>query len=85
MPSNIERLGQTFHGQINSVGEAKARPVSELGKINGNFALVPDQSPGPIPDQEYSICGSARQGLFIGSRVLILWCGTEAVIVDVIN
>lgn len=87
MPSNIEKFGLTMHGQMRSVGNAKSKNSTELGKIRGaNLTLMPDESPGPIPPGEYSVGRSAKKGgLSAGDRVLINWCGDEAVVIDVID
>lgn len=82
MPSNIERFGQTLHGQMKNVGSASSGSIVELGRINEKGELLPDESPGPIPEGEYSVC-SGVTGLR-GGKVLINWCGSEAVIVNTI-
>ena len=83
MPSNIERFGQTLHGQMKHVGNAESSEAAELGRSKSNGDLLPDDSPGPIPKGEYMICkglGKAPIG-----RVLINWCGSEPVIVDAVE
>lgn len=83
MPSNIERFGQTLHSQMKNVGKANSDATAELGKVNEKGQLVPDESPGPVPEGEYSVCDGVS-GLN-GARVLIIWCGSEAVIVNKIK
>jgi hypothetical protein len=69
---------------MQNVGKAGSVKTTELGRINSNGTLYPDESPGPIPREEYSVCGSEK-GRINGKRVMINWCGAEPVVVDVID
>lgn len=82
MPKNMEKLGNTLHGQIARVNKANRKTTIELGVLTGSMSLRPDLSPGPIGRREYSVCRSIADTLGPGDRVLICWCGTEPVIVD---
>lgn len=105
MPSNIEKLGETLQGRMRSAGKKKDRLI-ELASIGPGLCLKPDQSPGPIPKGEYSICRTVSdklmkkgkvvtgsvymedihyQKLEEGDRVLVAWCGTEPVVIDLIT
>lgn len=105
MPSNIEKLGETLQGRMRTAGKRQGALV-ELGLIGPGLALLPDQSPGPIPSEEYSICRTVSdkvmkkgkvvtgsvymediryQKLKEGDRVLVAWCGTEPVVIDLIT
>lgn len=85
MPSNLEKLGSTLLGQMKRMNSSNAKTAVELASIKKGFSLAPDDSPGPIPKGEYSVCGNVSEKLKAGDRVLIVWCGTEPVVVDVIE
>ena len=56
MTSNIEKLGETLQGRMHTVKKSSSSALIELGTISSALALEPDQSPGPIPEGDYSIC-----------------------------
>ena len=105
MSSNIEKLGETLQGRMHSVRHTGKGTRLELAQIGAGCALVPDESPGPIPAGEYSICRTVsdlvmKKGKVVtgsvymedihyeklkeGDRVLLAWCGSEPVVVDLI-
>ncbi len=85
MPSNIERLGSTIDWRIKTVNKSNANPVSGLGNIGKKLSLLPDGGSDPIPKEEYSVCKNVSEKLENGDRVLIVWCGKEPVVIDVIE
>jgi len=82
---NIEKLGNVIMGQIVRVNRSNSRTVMDLGSVNSALSLVPDHSPGPIPDGEYTVCRNAAPALKKGARVLIAWCGGEPVVIDAVR
>ncbi len=105
MTSNIEKLGETPAGPHAYGEKSSSSALIELGTISSALALEPDQSPGPIPEGDYSICrtvsdkvmkkekgchwqrvygGHPLSKLKAGDRVLIVWCGSEPVVIDLI-
>lgn len=85
MSSKIEQLGRTVDQRINMVKRSNARPVCGLGSMGKKMNLLVDGMGDPIPKDDYSVCGNVAEKLKNGDRVLIVWCGNEPIIVDVIE
>ena len=85
MSGNIEKLGNVIMEQILTVNRSNSKTVMELGNINSAMALVPDHSPGPIPEGEYTVCRNAASSIKKDARVLVAWCGGEPVVVDAVS
>lgn len=70
MTSNIEKLGETLQSRMHTVKKSNGNALLELGTISSSLALVPDQSPGPIPEGEYSICRTASDKVMKKKKVV---------------
>lgn len=62
MKTNIEKMGDSLMSRMAGMNQAYQPLGIELGVIQSNLSLSPDNSPGPIPKGEYMICRSACQG-----------------------
>lgn len=58
--------------------DAALSVYTELGIINENMSLTPDSLNAPIPEGEYLIAAGVH--VQPDDRVLISWCGSDAVI-----
>jgi hypothetical protein len=85
MSGNIEKLGNVIMEQILTVNRSNSKTVMEFGSINSAMALMPDHSPGPIPEGEYTVSRNAVPAIKKGARVLVAWCGGEPVVVDAVS
>lgn len=85
MSSKIEGLGTTIDRRIRTVNKSNSKPVSGLGNIGKKLSLLVDGSSDPIPQGEYSVCKNVSGKLQNGDRVLIVWCGKEPTVVDVVE
>lgn len=66
--------------------ENTSDPVCEFGEIQKNMSLLSDSYPIPIRKGEYSVLSNVSAGrLSPGDRVLIVWAGSEAVVVDTVR
>lgn len=66
--------------------ENASDPVCEFGEIQKNMSLLSDSYPIPIRKGEYSVLNNVSAGrLSPGDRVLIVWAGSEAVVVDTVR
>lgn len=78
MSNNIQRLGNTLSDRMIKTANAAAVVYTELGTINANMSLTPDSLQVSIPSGDYMI--QAGQKPQSGDRVLIAWCGNDAVV-----
>lgn len=78
MGQNIHRLGDILEERMKKTANATVTVVTEMGTINENMSLTPDSLQSDIPQGDYLI--QAGQHLEAGDRVLISWCGNDAVI-----
>ncbi|MDE6905570.1 MAG: hypothetical protein K2P76_11690 [Lachnospiraceae bacterium] len=65
--------------------ENASDPVCEFGEIQKNLSLLSDSYPIPIRKGEYSVLSNAAGKFSPGDRVLIVWAGNEAVVVDTVR
>lgn len=70
MTSNIEKLGETLQGRMHTVKKTGSSALLELATITSSLALEPDQSPGPIPKGEYSICRTVSDKVMKKEKVV---------------
>lgn len=59
---NIEKFGNIFTRRIQDTFNAMQPYQPELGIINADLSLSPDNSPGPIPKGEYMVCRQLTLG-----------------------
>lgn len=78
MASNMELLGNVLAKRMYKAAGAANPTTLELGTINSNNSLTTD-SLGPIPKGDYLI--GADLNLSPGDRVLVAWCGNDAVVI----
>ena len=78
MSRNIQRLGDTLVRRMTKTANAAVQVETELGTINYNRSLTPDSLNVPIPEGDYLIISGMKPQP--GDRVLISWCGTDAVV-----
>ena len=59
---NIEKFGNALTQRIYDTFNAMQPYQPELGIINADLSLSPDNSPGPIPKGEYMVCRQLTLG-----------------------
>lgn len=57
--------------------------ILDFGQINGDLSLTTNTFPVKIPPGDYVVCMSSQ--LTAGSRVLVAWVQSDAVVIDCIG
>lgn len=76
----MEKVGQSIQKEISKQIKANFILKTELGKLDG-ANLITDNG-FKIPQGDYLIGRSVKSSLKDGDRVLIVWAGYGAVVVD---
>jgi len=77
------RLARVLQQRMGDVSDTP--PELDFGRIQGDMSLLTNQFPRPIPQRDYIICRCAAEaGITAGVRVLVIWVGDDACVVDVI-
>ena len=62
--------------------QAKQPLVVDFGVIMSNKALKTNAFPVPIPAKAYLVCARAVYRIHPGDRVVVLWSGSDAIVLD---
>lgn len=76
--SGINHLAQVLSRRMQQ--QIPSDLVLDFGQINGDMSLSTNTFPVKIPQGDYVVCMSAQ--LSVGSRVLVAWVQSDAVVID---
>lgn len=96
MSNAIEDLGKDMVAQMKQVIMRNSGVTVELGTIGGNMSLSVTSLKNAIPKGDYMVSLHLTQashtinlpaklrGIQVGDRVVVLWVGTEPIVVDIV-
>ena len=87
----INRLARALDGRSKEHGDKPA--LLDFGEIRKDRSLVTNEFPCPIPQSDYMVCRLATRNpqrdkqqevtpIGPGDRVLVVWVGDDAVVID---
>lgn len=79
--SGVNHLAQVLTQRMRQ--EIPTDLILDFGQINGDLSLTTNTFPVKIPPGDYVVCMSSK--LSAGSRVLVAWVQSEAVVIDCIG